>query len=486
MGEKRLILLTGASGYIGGRLLTLLAERGEQVRCFVRHPTYMRSRVDAGTEIAGGDLLDPGSLEAAMKGVDTAYYLVHYMGGTGEHSALNRQAARNFGDAALRSGVRQIIYLGSLGQKKDLTSHLAGRHKVGEILRASGVPTIEFQSSMIIGSGSLSYEMVRSLVESWPVTITPRWTRFDAQPIHVEDVLQYLMGALLRPKPENTIYEIGGASICSYEDIMREYARQRGLGRLIIPFPFLVPNLSSHWVSLVTPLYNRVARDVIEGVSNESVVKDRKALEIFPVRPMSLKEAVLRAMAKEDHRFAETHWSDALPHKEDPGHHWWGVSVRSRRVDSYHRVMSYDPEVVFAPIQRIGGISGWYGNNWLWRIRGAMDRLVGGVGVRRGRRDPYDIREGDAIDFWRVEKYVKNRHLLLYAEMRVPGRAWLNFEVNPHEEGSEVRMTAVFDPLGVWGRVYWFLIYPFHFLVFNSMFRGLVREIEHEKRVTGI
>ena len=485
MEEKPLILLTGASGYIGGRLLTHLEERGERIRCFVRHPTYMRSRVKPGTELASGDLLDPESLESAMNGVHTAYYLVHYMGGTGEHGALNRQAARNFGEAALKSGVRQIIYLGSLGQKKDLTSHLAGRHKVGRILRESGVPTIEFRSSIIIGSGSLSYEMVRSLVENWPVTTPPRWTRFGAQPIHVENVLLYLMGALDRPEPENTIYEIGGAGICSYEDIMKEYARQRGLRRLIIPFPFLAPNLSSHWISLVTPLYYRVAQDVIEGVSNESIVLDRKALEVFPIRPMPLKEAVSRAMANEDRRFAETHWSDALPGKKVPGHHWWGVSVSSRRVDSYHRIMSYSPEVVFAPIQRIGGVSGWYGYNWMWRIRGAMDRLVGGVGVRRGRRDPYDIREGDAIDFWRVEKYVKDRHLLLYAEMKLPGRAWLNFEVDPHENGSEVRMTAVFDPLGVWGRLYWYVVYPFHYLVFNGMFRGIVREIEHEKRVTG-
>ena len=238
MEEKPLILLTGATGYIGGRLLTLLEERGERIRCLVRHPRYIRSRIKPDTELATGDLLDPESVESAMKGVHTAYYLVHNMGGTGDHSASNREAAKNFGEAALKSGVKQIVYLGSLGQKKELTSHLAGRHNVGRILRESGVPTIEFRSSIIIGSGSLSYEMVRSLVESWPVTTTPTWIRFDAQPIHVEDVLQYLMGALDRPEPENSIYEIGGAGICSYEDIMREYARQRGLRRLIISLKF--------------------------------------------------------------------------------------------------------------------------------------------------------------------------------------------------------------------------------------------------------
>lgn len=482
--EKPLILLTGASGYIGGRLLSSLEDRGDRIRCLVQHPTYMRSRVKQGTEIVCGDLLDPESLEAAMDGVDTAYYLVHFLGGGEEHGAKNRQAAINFAQAARKSGIRQIVYLGSLGQKKELSPHLAGRHRVGRILRESGVPTIEFRASIIIGSGSLSYELARALVESWPVTMTPRWIRYDAQPIHVEDVLQYLIEVLERPDAENAVYEIGGAGICSYQDIMREYARQRGLNRLIIPIPFLAPRLSSHWISLVTPLYHRVGQDVIEGVSNESIVRDQRALEVFSVTPRNLKEAVSRAMTREDRSFVETHWSDALPDVV-PGHHWWGLSYGTRRVDSYHRILPFTPNQVFAPIQCIGGVNGWYGFNWMWRIRGAMDRLVGGVGVRRGRRDQYHIREGDAIDFWRVEKYVKDRVLLLFAEMKVPGRAWLYFEVGPSKEGSEVRMTAVFDPIGVWGRVYWFVIYPFHYLVFNGMFRGLIREVEREKRVTG-
>lgn len=480
MEEKPLILIAGASGYIGGRLLSELEDRGYRIRCLVQHPTYMRSRVKEGTEIVAGDVLDTDSLEIAMEGVHTAYYLIHFIGGGEDHGAKNRQAARNFAKAALDAGVKQIIYLGSLGQKKDLSSHIAGRHNVGRILRESGVPTIEFQSSVIIGSGSLSYEMVRALVESWPVTTTPRWIRFYAQPIHVEDVLQYLREALDRPEPENTIYEIGGPDYYTYEDIMREYARQRGLYRFIIPIPFLAPNLSCHWISLVTPLYFQVGHDVMEGVCNESIVRDPKALEVFSVRPRDLKEAVSRAMAKEDHRFAETHWSDALP-RSTPGHHWWGLSFGTRRVDSYHRILPYEPGEVFAPIRCIGGKNGWYGFNWMWRVRGAMDRLIGGVGLRRGRRDPFDMREGDAIDFWRVEKYVQDRLLLLYAEMKLPGRAWLYFEVGPHKDGSEVRMTAVFDPIGVWGRIYWFLIYPFHYLVFNSMFRGLVQVIEQSK-----
>ncbi len=396
--EKSLILLTGASGYIGGRLLSDLEDRGERVRCLVRHPIFIRSRVEPGTEIVKGDLLAPESLENALDGVHTAYYLVHSFGGRGDYEEKDRQAASNFGKAALTANVSQIIYLGVLGRGGDLSPHFTRRQEVGRTLRESGVPTIEFQASIIIGSGSLSYEMVRGLVERLPVMATPSWVRSSAQPIAVEDVLEYLIEALDRPEPENTIYEIGGADRSSYEGIMKEYARQRELRRLIIHIPLLTPHLSSHWLSLITPLYFKVGRQLIVGVRSESIVQDPKALEVFSVRPMDLTEAMSRAMAKEDHQFTETHWSDALP-DIIPGHHWWGVPFGARRVDSYQRILSYSPEEVFAPIQCIGGKSGWYGYNWMWKIRGAMDRVMGGVGLRRGRRDPCDIRVGDAIDF---------------------------------------------------------------------------------------
>jgi len=481
MDEKPLILLTGASGYIGGRLLSDLEDRGERVRCLVRHPIFIRSRVEPGTEIVRGDLLAPESLENALDGVHTAYYLVHSFGGRGDYEEKDRQAASNFGKAALTANVSQIIYLGVLGRGGDLSPHFIRRQEVGRTLRESGVPTIEFQTSIIIGSGSLSYEMVRGLVERLPVMATPSWVRSRAQPIAVEDVLEYLIEALDRPEPENTIYEIGGADRSSYEGIMKEYARQRELRRLIIHIPLLTPHLSSHWLSLITPLYFKVGRQLIVGVRSESTVQDPAALEAFSVRPRGLAEAVSRAMDKEDHDIAATHWSDALAGSSD-GHHWWGLPFGTRMVDSYQRILSYSPEEVFAPIQCIGGKSGWYGYNWMWKIRGAMDRLMGGVGLRRGRRDPCDIRVGDAIDFWRVEKYVQNTLLLLFAEMKLPGRAWLYFEVGPNEMGAEVRMTAVFDPIGVWGRLYWYMIYPFHFLVFNGMFKGIVRTIERNKR----
>jgi uncharacterized protein YbjT (DUF2867 family) len=481
MESKPIILLTGASGYIGGRLLPLLESRGEKVRCLARHPSFLRARVGPETEIVNGDLLDPESLAEALVGVQTAYYLVHSMGAAGDFMGRDRVAAQNFGRAARKAGVGRIVYLGGLAQGKDLSAHLASRHEVGKILADSGVPVIEFRASIIIGSGSLSFEMIRALVERLPIMTTPRWVRSCAQPIAVEDVLGYLLKVLDLEPGQEGIIEIGGADRVSYDGILREYARQRGLTRLIVPVPFMSPHLSSLWLSLITPLYAKVGRKLIEGVRNDSCVADMRALQLFDIKPRGLSEALSRAIANEDREIAATHWSDALSDTSDE-HHWWGIPFGTRRVDSYARVLCYPPDEVFAPIQCIGGENGWYGYNWMWKLRGGMDRFSGGVGLRRGRRDPCDIREGDAIDFWRVEKYVKNRLLLLFAEMKLPGRAWLYFEVGPHEEGSEVRMTAVFDPVGLWGRVYWYTVYPFHFLVFNSMFRGIVKAIERSRK----
>ncbi len=471
-----LILLTGASGYIGGRLMPILEALPYRLRCMVRRPEFLKQRAEPGTEVVTGDVFDPSSLDKALEGVHTAYYLVHSLGGGADYEEKDREAARNFGRSALGAGVRQIIYLGGLAPGEDLSTHLASRQEVGRILRESGVPTIEFQASIVIGSGSLSFEMVRGLVERLPIMIAPTWVRSSAQPIAVEDVLDYLIQALFRPGPENIVYQIGGADQSSYEGIMKEYARQRGLRRLVIHVPMLTPHLSSHWLALLTPLYYTVGRQLIEGVRNESVVSDTKALEVFPIRPRPLSEAVKRALTNEDREFAATHWSDALADSR-LSHPWGGVRFGTRRVDSYSKVLNYPPEKIFAPIQCVGGKNGWYAYDWLWKFRGLLDRLVGGVGLRRGRRDPCNIRLGDAIDFWRVEDFEKDRVLLLFAEMKMPGRAWLHFEVGPHEDGSEVRMTAIFDPIGVWGRVYWFLMYPSHFLIFNGMFNGIVRAV---------
>ena len=477
---ERLILLTGATGYIGGRLLPALESRGERVRCLVRHPSYLRARVGPGTEVVDGDLCEPDSLPDALKGVDIAYYLVHCMGAGGDFEERDREAARNFGEAARAAGVRRIIYLGGLTHGKSLSSHLRSRLEVGCILRESGVPTVEFRASIIIGSGGLSFEMVRALVERLPIMITPRWVRSLAQPMAVEDVIEYLLEAADLPLEDSAVYEIGGADRVSYEGIMREYARQRKLRRIMIPAPFFSPKAASYFLALVTPLYFRVGRKLIASVKNESVVEDSSALEAFSVRPRGLVEAISRAMRNEDQQFTATHWSDALAENKNE-HHLWGMAFGHRRVDSYSKVLEYPPSEVFLPIQCIGGEHGWYAYRWLWWTRGTLDRWLGGVGLRRGRRDPYDLRVGDAIDFWRVEKFIPDRLLLLFAEMKLPGRAWTFFEVAPHEKGSEVRITAVYDPKGIWGRLHWYAVSPLHYLVFRGMFKGIARAVERNR-----
>lgn len=477
--SEGLILLTGATGYVGGRLLQSLEQEGRRVRCLARRPEYLETRVEGETEVVGGDLLDESSLKKAFEDVETAYYLVHAMSPKGIFEDSDRQAAGNFAKAALKAGVKKIIYLGGLGREPRLSPYLISRQEVGRILRESGVPTIEFQASVIIGSGSLSFEMVRSLVEKLPMMYTPRWVRNLVQPIAIEDVIQYLIAALDVKLDGPKVYEIGGADRVSYNGIMKEYARQRGLKRLIIPVPFLTPNLSSIWLAIFTPLYRRIGRRLIRAVRNETVVLDPSRLEDFDIKPRGIQDAIERARVNEDDQFAHTHWSDALDFRS-LRHDWWGVRFGTRLVDTYARRMPYPPHLVFRPIRCIGGDNGWYGYTWLWQLRGHLDRLFGGVGLRRGRRDPCDLRPGDAIDFWRVETYRPEGFLLLFAEMRMPGRAWLQFEVDRDGTGSLLRMTLIYDPIGVWGRLYWYGVYPFHFIVFNGIFKRIIKIIDKQ------
>lgn len=470
-----LVCLTGGTGYIGGRLLPLLEGRGVRVRCLTRRPESLQSQVSSATEVVRADVLDRDSLTAALAGVETAYYLVHSMGTRGDFEENDRKAAANFAAAARENGVRRIVYLGGLGDAaRQLSPHLRSRHEVGEILRSSAAQVIEFRASIIIGSGSLSFELIRALVERLPVMICPRWVSTRAQPIAVEDVLEYLLAALDLDEGESRVYEIGGPDQVSYGDIMREYAHQRGLRRLMISVPVLTPQLSSLWLGLVTPVYARVGRKLIEGVRNPTLVRDPAALDAFAIRPRGLGDTIRRALVNEDRQFAETRWSDALSSGGDPPK-WGGKRFGSRIVDS--RVVDVDApaDVAFAPIQRIGGRTGWYCTNWLWRIRGLLDLSVGGVGMRRGRRDPVNLRVGDAVDFWRVEAFEPERRLRLAAEMRLPGRAWLEFEVSEHEGKSRIRQTALFDPVGLPGLAYWYALYPLHQLVFRGMLKGIAR-----------
>ena len=414
--------MTGATGYIGGRLVPVLEASGIRLRCLARHPAALESRVAATTEVVAGDLFDPASLDRALAGIDVAYYLVHSMGAHGNYREKDRVAARNFGEAARRAGVRRIVYLGGLAAGEEaLSAHLESRLETGRILRDSGVPVVEFRASVVIGSGSLSFELIRALVERLPIMICPRWVSTLAQPIGIDDVLAYLAAALNLPDGESRTFEIGGADRASYGDVMRQYARQRGLRRVMISVPFLTPRLSSLWLGLVTPVYARVGRELIAGLKNKSVVTDPAALSVFPIRPAGLRR------------------------RDQPRHSLRGPSVRAdavvgrplvgRRLDSCRPTpdsaaglsmhgaftLRLTPPARSLPIAEIGGERGWYYATWVWRIRGAIDLMMGGVGMRRGRRDPNALAVGDALDFWRVEAFEPGRRVRLAAEMKVTG-----------------------------------------------------------------
>ena len=467
-----MILIAGASGYVGGRLLRVLESRGHPLRCLARKPEFLRSRSGANTEIVPGDVLDPASLDAALRDVQTAYYLVHSMATGRQYAEDDRRGALAFAAAARKAGVQRIIYLGGLGQGDELSPHLASRQEVGGILRNSGVPTLEFRASIVIGSGSLSFEIVRALVEKLPVMVTPRWANTRTQPIGIEDLVSYLVEALDHPAV-SAIYEIGGPDRVSYNDLMREYAHIRRLRRLMIPVPVLTPRLSSLWLSLVTPVYARVGRELVAGLRNETVVRDDRARQAFRVQPRPVRQALQRALNNEDSAFAATRWSDALSAHRAPS--WGGLKFGSRLVDSRTAWVPGAPEQAFRPIARIGGKTGWYYGNRLWRLRGAADWLVGGPGLRRGRRDSDLLAPGDTVDFWRVEAFEPNHLLRLAAEMRLPGRAWLQFEVTPEAGGSLIRQTALFDPVGLTGLLYWYALWAIHQLVFAGMLRSLVQ-----------
>ena len=472
--DSKLILLAGATGYVGGRLLHALEAAGCRLRCLSRHPEALSQRVAQTTQVVKGDVLDAASLAPTMAGVHTAYYLVHSMASANSFETEDRRAALAFAVAARDAGVQRIIYLGGLGSGSGLSAHLRSRQEVGRILRDSGVATIEFRAAIIIGSGSASFEMIRALVEKLPVMVTPRWVNTSTQPIAIEDVIAYLRQAFELEINVSRIIEIGGADQVTYLDLMKEYARQRGLKRWMIPVPVLSPRLSSLWLGLVTPVYARVGRELVDSLRNETIVKDRSANDMFSIHPLGFREALKRAFANEDRDFAETRWSDAFSSLLIAPR-WGGAKFGRRIVDSRSVHVPFPPAAAFRPIERLGGATGWYYGNWLWRVRGLLDLLFGGAGMRRGRRDPDRLLAGDTVDFWRVEDIQRDHLLRLGAEMHLPGRAWLQFEVEPDGSGSVIRQTAIFDPMGVLGQLYWYLLYPVHQFVFGGMLTGIVQ-----------
>lgn len=448
-------LLTGATGYVGGQLRQVLESRGVALRCLTRAPERLRPRVAAGTEVVGGDAVRGEGLADALHGIETAYYLIHSMDAAADFEARDRAAARNFGDAARRARVRRIVYLGGLADPaSDLSAHLRSRIEVGEQLRESGVPVIELRASIVLGAGSLSFEMIRALVDHLPVMVTPCWVDTLAQPIGIDDLLAYLVQAGAADPARNPIYEIGGADRVSYGDLMREYARQRGLRRRMLRVPVLTPWLSSLWLGLVTPLQARVGRKLIDSIRQPTVVRDASALREFRIVPVDVRTAMASALAREA--------------KEE--------ATRPRRlVDAREAHVARAREAAFAPIQRIGGATGWYAYGWLWRLRGLVDVALGGVGLRRGRRDALLLRIGDTLDWWRVVAFEPGSRLRLEAEMKLPGRAWLEFDVRDAPGGAVIRQMATFEPDGLAGLAYWYGIFPLHALIFAGMLRGIAR-----------
>lgn len=483
MATAQRILVTGATGYVGGRLVPRLLAAGYPVRCMARDPERLAGRPwRDSVEVVAGDALAPSTLAAALAGIDVAFYLIHSLGTGEEFARRDREAAAAFGAAARAAGVRRIVYLGGLGDPATaLSHHLRSRQETGVALGEAGVPVTELRAGVVIGSGSLSFEMIRYLAERVPIMICPRWVFTRTQPIAVRNVLDYLVAALEHPESAGRTIEIGGADVVTYGEMMTGYASARGLRRWLLPVPVLTPRLSSLWVHLVTPIPAAIARPLVEGLRNEVVVRDATARQLFPeVVPLGFGEAVRLALAKLDAGEVETSWSDALASSQGDRPI---VRLENRQgmiLERREMRVAATPERVFAAVSRLGGRTGWLYMDWTWRVRGAVDRLAGGVGMRRGRRDPVDLRPGDALDFWRVEAVDPPALLRLRAEMKVPGRAWLQFEVREAEGGSVLAQTAFFAPKGLAGLLYWYVLYPVHALIFSGLVRRLAQRAESD------
>lgn len=485
------VFVTGATGYIGGRLVPRLMEAGYHVRCLARSRGKLASRPWAGdraVEVVEGTAEDEAELAQAMRGCFAAYYLIHSMvsagGGYRQH---DRALAESFARAAKEAGVSRIIYLGGLGETgAGLSEHLSSRREVEVALRSAGVPVTVLRAAMIIGSGSASFEILRYLVERLPIMVTPRWVTTQSQPIAVRNVLEYLVRCLAVPGTVGKTLDIGGADVLTYREIMQVMAEALGVRRrIIVPVPVLTPRLSSLWIHLVTPISHHIARPLAEGLRNRVVCRNDEAAKLMPQTLLTVREAIVEALGRVATARVETAWSDAGPIAGDPD--WAGGKVF---VDRRTAQVAAPAEHVFQAFCRIGGENGYYAADWLWRLRGVLDRLIGGPGLRRGRRDPQKLAYGEALDFWRVSGVEENRRLELRAEMRLPGEATLTFEVGPTEgggTGSELVQTARFKPRGLLGLAYWYAVVPLHGIVFRGMLRGICRAAESraDQQTTG-
>ncbi|HVM72473.1 MAG TPA: SDR family oxidoreductase [Anaerolineales bacterium] len=471
------ILVTGATGYIGGRLVPRLLEAGYPVRCFVRDPERLRGFPwREKVEIVQGDALDRQSLLDAMQGITTAYYLIHGMQGGRVDAERDLRVAENFASAAETAGVQRIIYFGELvDPSDDLSPYLRSRHETGRILRQGRVPVTEFRAGMVVGSGSALFEMVRYTAERQPVFICPKWFFSMAQPIAIRNVLDYLVAALKNPQSSGSLIEIGGATRLTYAEMLLAYSHERGLKRLLVRLPWYTPRLSAYWVHLLTPVHWRVLLPLIEGLHNESVVRDEQARKLFPeIQPMDYQTAVHLALGRVANDDVETSWSDALVVSQGDNRPVMLTTTEGMMIERRRLVLDLPPEPVFRAYTGLGGERGWLYLNWTWVVRGWMDKLIGGVGLRRGRRHLDDIRVGEALDFWRVEAVEPNRLIRLRAEMKVPGKAWLEFRSESQPDGKTLlTQTAYFAARGLAGFLYWYLLYPIHGFIFSGMIRKI-------------
>ncbi|WP_305091569.1 SDR family oxidoreductase [Prescottella sp. R16] len=481
-GEPLRILVTGATGYIGGRLAPRLVAAGHRVRALARNPDKISDVPWASdVEVVRGDLTDPASLDAACRDIDVVYYLVHSMGGPGEFAESERRSAENLAAAAQRAGVGRIVYLGGLHEESPrLSTHLRSRSRVGEILVDSGVPTLVLQAGVVIGSGSASFEMIRHLTDRLPVMTTPRWVDNRIQPIAIRDVLYYLTAAATAVLPHSRTYDIGGPDVLRYSDMMRIYADVAGLRpRRILVLPVLTPRLAGLWIGAVTPIPSRLGRALIESVSTDAVAREHDidtVVEPPPGGTTGYREAVALALHRIESGDVETTWADASPlgapadpMPSDP--EWAGETVH---LDERYRDCDLPIERVWQVVEGIGGEHGWYSFPLAWTIRGWLDRIVGGVGLTRGRRNPHTLHTGDALDFWRVEKIDRPYLLRLRAEMRTPGGAWLEWRLESRGRGTtRLRQRAIFFPKGIAGQLYWYSLLPFHGIIFTGMLANI-------------
>jgi uncharacterized protein YbjT (DUF2867 family) len=473
------ILLTGSTGYIGRRLLPILLEQGHQIICLVRDKR--RFDLEDFTEehqqqiiVLEADLLQPKTLHDLPLSIDLAFYLVHSMSASEDFHDLERKSAENFIEYINRTTARQIIYLSGIVNDTSLSKHLSSRKNVEEILRQSNAALTVLRAAIIIGSGSASFEIIRDLVEKLPVMIAPKWLKSRCQPIGIRNVVEYLIGVMMKEETYNQSFDIGGPDILSYHDMLMGYAKVRGLKRLIIPVPVLSPQLSSHWLYFVTSTSFSLAKSLVSSLKNEVICQDNRIQSIVPIKLLTYEETLRLTLDRIQQRYVISSWKDAIHHNTIDHNFLNYIEVPTHGCFHDKRTIAFQrqKEEVIENIWGIGGDRGWYYGNWMWRIRGFIDKIFGGVGLRRGRRSPNDLKVGDALDFWRVllaDK--KSGRLLLYAEMKLPGDAWLEFKI----QDNVLHQTATFRPLGLWGRLYWYAVLPCHGLIFPGMIRNIVR-----------